>query len=295
MPQSSSQTPDAVAPDLLLLSALDADLRAVLGEIISSMPAAGLTNRVFRTETSNGRFFVRVPGPSVVGTVDRIAEAHNMELAAKIGLALPAVYCDPENGVLVTRAQEEEDLAPTAFVEELGTKLAALHGSKLTFQGVLDPDRVLAAQIRSPGSIDDVTAKVPELSNVLRFVQRSIDPLNTDILVPSHGDVSPGNCLSSSGSLLFIDWEFSAMAHPLWDIAYAALEMNFTPPQEQAFLTAYRNGISLIASWTERDLLFMKVRCDVISALWALENPRDLCEFASRRCARALRHIDQLS
>ncbi len=295
VPQSSVQTPDTIASDLLLLSARDAELRAVLGKIISSVPAAGLTNRVFRTETSKGRFFVRVPGPSLAGTLDRIAEAHNMGLAAEIGLALPAVYCNPENGVLVTRAQEQESLAPSAFAKELGTQLAALHGSKLAFQGHLDPDRVLAAQIKGLGSIGDIVAKVPDLSEVLRFVENTMGPVNTDTLVPSHGDVLPGNCLTNSETLLFIDWEFSAMAHPLWDVAYAALEMSFTPSQEQIFLTSYRDATSQPASWTQQDLLFMKVRCDAISALWALENARDLYTYASERCSRAVRHIGQLS
>src|SRR5262249_30862919 len=62
----------------------------------------------------------------------------------------------------------------------------------------------------------------------LRDQAQAIDWANENAsvpLVPAHIDPNPTNFLfSANGHLHLIDWEFSAMADPCWDLAAIALE-----------------------------------------------------------------------
>lgn len=73
----------------------------------------------------------------------------------------------------------------------------------------------------------------------------------------------------TSDQLWLIDWEFSGMSDPAWDLAYAVLEHEMSADEEQVFLQAYA---ATGAAVPEADCLgVMKAKCDAVSALWALE------------------------
>ncbi len=98
----------------------------------------------------------------------------------------------------------------------------------------------------------------------------------------------------ASGRIWLIDWEYSAMAEPAWDLAYASLEHGLSPAQETRFLEAYRHSAGERLCPSSRDLEIMKAKCDVVSALWGLEqvlkgsDKMDFLAFAHARRDRAL-------
>jgi thiamine kinase-like enzyme len=177
--------------------------------------------------------------------------------------------------------------------------LGRLHGSGAAFEGRLDPDGVLQAQWQGLQDIAELRVEMTGLDKVLKLRAPGISVSAGLAYVPSHGDPSPGNCLMRDERLWLIDWEFSAMSDPAWDLAYAVLEHQMTADQESVFLQAYAGaGPDL----PDADRLgIMKAKCDAVSALWALEQVAAGREgalflpFARQRRKRALQQLVDLS
>jgi len=279
----------------------NSDLRAVLGNVLAAERKDGLSNQVLRITAEKGVFFLRVGQAGSEALVDRFAEAHNLQLAADLGVAVPPVFMNPDSGLLLTRALETSQAGSADFPDKLGQELARLHGSKLRFEGEINPQTTYAAlRSRIPETLDscpdlarqlpgDFSAMLPELDRLMADAGSQ----NQSVMVPSHGDLSEGNCLLAEDRLWLIDWEFSGMADPCWDLAYAIQEIGFDLEAERRFLTAYEAGQQKHIDRTTLDI--MKARCDAISALWAVvqlldgRDPEAFAPFALQRAARALK------
>lgn len=289
-----------MSADILKAFERHPDLLEICGAPGRAVPQAGLTNRVYRLETGRGVFFLRLPRPGNAGLVDRQAEALNLDLAAQLGLALPPLFVHPDDGILLTAAVETLEPVPMDFPTLLGDALGRLHGSGAAFTGVLDPDDVYRAKRNFLASAGEFQSEIGPLDQAmhdlasLSVVSGAVQP------VPVHGDVTPGNCLWTPERLWLIDWEYSAMADPAWDLAYAILEHGFSEVEENAFLDACkaRQGPSRFPA-RER-IEAMKVRCDAVSALWALEqvargrDTETFLPFARDRRDRALTRMREL-
>jgi thiamine kinase-like enzyme len=57
--------------------------------------------------------------------------------------------------------------------------------------------------------------------------------------VPCHNDLTPGNFILSEGKLQLIDFEYGGNNDPVWDLAYLAMEADFTQSQSEFMLRAY--------------------------------------------------------
>lgn len=273
------------------------DLREAVGTVLSVTRLNGLTNRVFRVVTPEGDFVLRLPRAENAGLIDRDAEAHNLALACDRGFAPPALILDPGSGLLLTRAIEPKAPSEPVGPMALGRIVADLHSAPLAFRGVTDPDSLIARQRAGLGAYPDLVASFEPLADVLELLGPASDVFAP---VPSHGDLSPGNILAGSDGPVLIDWEYSAMASPAWDLAYAILEHDFDASEERAFLAAYAET-GYFTDGLHREILKMKIRCDAVSMLWALgqatkgNTSTDFEAFARARLERALGTYSNLS
>ena len=84
-------------------------------------------------------------------------------------------------------------------------------------------------------------------------------------LVPSHVDPSPGNLLLRSDGVVLVDWEFSAMAAPAWDLAILSVEASFDHDQDMAVLAAHGNDAT---DWRRDQFAMFKACLALITAAW---------------------------
>lgn len=266
-------------------------VRNATGTISQATALSGLTNRVFRLRAENGDFVLRLPRVQAGTVIDRRAEAHNHQIAVDLGIARAPLFCDRETGVLLMRTIETVQPEVRVDPTNLGALVSRLHRSKAHFEGVIEPASLIADLMRPFMSRPSFETYLSLLTRALRALD-SI-PCRRGDTVPSHGDLSPGNCLLTATGPVLIDWEYSAMAERSWDLAYASLENDFSASEELSFLNSYVEQDQNIAGLA-LEVSMAKVRCDAVSALWAMgqaevaNDATDFLAFAKTRIERAV-------
>jgi len=213
----------------------------------------GVTNRNYRLRRDTGAgpasdlsgdlsdddFVLRLPGAGTSSYLNRPAGLHNAALAAEIGIAPAVVFSDVERGWQLSRYLADcrslgaDDLHDPQTLAAIGELLGHLQRAGGSFQHDMRPfaisDRYLAL------------APDPDLLR-LRHQAKSIElEIETGQVrrVPAHIDANPTNFLQApDGTLHLIDWEFSAMADPCWDLATIVIEGALSPDEITALLRA---------------------------------------------------------
>ena len=179
--------------------------------------------------------------------IDRRNEVACQKAAHSIGIAPELVY--HEDGVLISRyvsgrTLAAEDVRDPAFLPRLAAVLRRLHGSWdrltgpflyfCTFQTV----RAYATTAhrlgaRLPGDVDECLEDARRLS-------RQLAPF---VPVLCHNDLLASNIIADDGRVWLVDWEYAGMGHPLFDLACASANCDFSDSQEAALLAGYRGSV----------------------------------------------------
>jgi len=256
----------------------------------------GLTNLVFRV----GEYCLRLPGQ---GTEEYINRAHE-EIAAKeaaiAGVSPEVVYFDGATGIMVTRyLAGAVTLSPDLFASRAGAPARAgkaLH--QLHSSGAVFPfDFELFAMIDDYLSI--LSGKDVELPAGYHAVVAEAETIraalaaNATATVACHCDPLSENFLDTGKKMWIVDWEYSGMNDPMWDLGDLSVEAAFTPAQDAEMLQAYFDG-NPTAAQTGRVIIY-KAMCDLLWTLWGLiqlanKNPaEDFRIYADTRFARCRR------
>jgi thiamine kinase-like enzyme len=255
------------------------------GEAAIRLPSA--SNHVVRV----GNVVVRLPTRARSG-VDHGREAVNAHVAAKAGVG-PRVLLARDDGALVTELVAGVPLTPErvradhALVQRMGALLATVHRLP-PFAGTFDPWTATDALLDELHPQDDWWRLRDELE-AIRF------PLGAT--VPCHVDPWPGNVLATDDRLVLVDWEYSAMSDPLWDLADFAVEAALDVRGRRALLRAH----GPYGPDEERRVRIYEALADVHWATWLLleeaagNSAEDFREQATRRLARAGSTIRELA
>jgi len=231
-------------------------------------PLPGLTNINWRLTAAGQDLVVRIPGVSSERYLSRRQEMHNAAIAAALGIAPPLLYADPLTGVTVqafiadSRALTEADFAAPEIAFKIGALLARLHGSNGAFEGTMAPFPIIDTYLGL--AADDRLQWLRTRAEPIRMALEA----NPAPMVPSHIDPVPANfLLRGDGTLLLIDWEYSAMCEPAWDVAavmidgvmppetVAALHRGYGHPPSPSRLWLMRAALHLVAgSWTYAEI-----------------------------------------
>jgi thiamine kinase-like enzyme len=230
---------------------------------VTALPS--FTNRIYRLERAGEALTLRLPGHGTERYIDRVAEAANARAAAAIGLGAEIVFADPASGIMVTRFIDGAvPLSPAALKDHetlcatVGL-LQRLHGSALPFQG----------RMKLFPKLDEYLALAPDPS--LLALRREGERLRA-ILEPGWGpprpchiDPAPHNFIVAKGRRYLLDWEYSALCEPLWDLAGLSIEGEFDPDQDAAMLYAYFGTAG--EPWASRLHLY-KIALRLLAASW---------------------------
>jgi thiamine kinase-like enzyme len=258
----------------------DDEVRAALGRIpglaatgkawaVTRLPS--LTNRTFRVARGSDAYVLRLPGRGTERYIDRVAEAANARAAAAIGLSPEIVFADPGSGLLLSRyvadavplsaerLREETDFRNTILL------LQSLHHSGLVFQGRMWLYEKLDDYLAMAGAS---APRAREL-RALRVHGERLRPLLAPGWGPErpcHIDPAPHNFIVARGRTFLLDWEYSAMCEPLWDLAGLSIEGAFDAGQDESMLNIYFGRAE--HPWASRLHLY-KIMLRLLAAAWA--------------------------
>lgn len=245
----------------------------------------GLTNLVFRVDLHGEQYVLRIPGKGTEEYINRPNEAQAAREAARVGVSPDVLHFDPLTGVMITRLVDHAvTMTPANFKAiagapaRAGEVLRKLHSSdaKFNFRFELfamidDYLKVLAGKETAlPEGYHDV---VKEAETVRAALNARALPLSA-----CHCDPLCENFLDANGRMWLVDWEYSGMNDPLWDLGDAAVEGQFDAAQEEEMIRAYFGGEPKAA---ERGrIVIYKAMCDLLWTLWGLiqhanQNPVD--------------------
>ncbi len=108
-------------------------------------------------------------------------------------------------------------------------------------------------------------------------VRRALDA-KPAALAPCHCDPLCENFLDDGKRMWIVDWEYSGMNDPLWDLGDVSVEAGFDADQDREMMEAYCGG-EPSAALTGRMVIY-KAMCDLLWTLWGLiqfanKNPVD--------------------
>ncbi len=198
------------------------------------------TNRTFLIECSGSTAYVlRLPGPGTEQYIDRASEVENARAAESIGLAPQIAYADPSSGIMISvylagaHPLSAGDLRDRQHFQAVIDTLKRLHDSGVSFRG----------EMRLYPKLDQylAIASTPELRALRRAgdALRSIVESGWGALKPCHIDPAPHNFMAAPGGYRLLDWEYSAMCEPVWDLAGLSIEGRFNAAQDGAMVERY--------------------------------------------------------
>ena len=231
----------------------------------------GLTNRVFRL----GDLILRVPGEGTEEYIDRANEAKAAQAAALAGVSPDVLHVDPASGVMVTRfIPNTVTMSPESFRSRPGAPsraaaaLRQLHQSGQTFPARFElfamiDDYLSLLSGKDFALPDGYHAVVAEAETV-----RAALSLAKVALAPCHCDPLCENFLDTGTRMWIVDWEYSGMNDPMWDLGDLSVEGQFNEDQDMELLTAYFG--SPPRPQDHARMVIYKAMCDLLWTLWGL-------------------------
>ncbi len=257
----------------------------------------GLTNLVYRVDTGPEQLIVRIPGEGTDDYIDRAVELHNARVAAAAGVSADVIWADGKTGVMISRCVENiETMTPALFASREGSParageaLGQLHrcGQEFQFRFELfamidDYLKILSSKdVELPEGYYDIVAAAEPIKQVLNDAPGE--------LAPCHCDPLCENFLDDGARMWIVDWEYSGMNDPMWDLGDLSVEAGFSDAQDIEMLHAYF-GRPATAAETGRMVIY-KAMCDLLWTLWGLiqladgNDAEDFNAYAQGRFAR---------
>jgi len=184
------------------------------------------------------QFVVRIDGikPSAHG-LNRQGEWRSLSAAHRADLAPRPCYFNPELGSLVCEYLTPDEHQPVDM-KDMAKLLRGIHQLPARHHRLDLAERILSYEKRLAHRHPTRTAELAkcgqEVSEIVGTTSKDEQPL-----VLCHNDLLRANRLYSGGKLYALDWEYSAMGSPLYDLAVVAAGDNLGPTATHNLLEAY--------------------------------------------------------
>ena len=263
-------------------------------EIQSVEQLGGMTNQNYLVQTSSNRYIVKFFGKGTDKLINRQNEKFNLELLKDLKLDVENYLFDIEAGIKVNQYIENAETLDSATIktkfEKIAPILQTIHASGKELKGEFAPfeeikkyESLIQGEISYP-NYEDVRKSVLSLKNELEKI--GVDKKSC------HIDLVPENFIEGSdGHLYLIDWEYSSMNDPMWDLAALFLESEFTPDEEDSFLSYYESEQTPVS---RKKIRIYKILQDIIWSLWTIykeENGADFGDYGITRYNRAVKEL----
>lgn len=263
-------------------------------EVLSVEQLGGMTNQNYLAKTTNKQYIVKFFGKGTEKLINRQDEKYNLELLKDLDLDVKNYLFDIEAGIKVNEYIEsaitlDSNTIKTKF-DKIAPILQTIHASGKELRGEFAPFE----EIKKYESL--IEEKIPYANyEAVREEVFSLEKRLADLGVDRkscHIDLVPENFIESpQGRLYLIDWEYSSMNDPMWDLAALFLESEFTRQEEEDFLSHYESEQTPVS---REKIAIYKILQDTIWSLWTVykeEQGADFGDYGVNRYQRAVKGL----
>ncbi|WP_243578050.1 choline kinase family protein [Aggregatibacter segnis] len=261
----------------------------------------GMTNSNYLISTIlEDKYVVRIPGEMTHSMISRKNEKLNSLLMSEHGFNVDTTYFNENTGIKITKFLENSislnhhNINNKNHLEIIAKKLYKLHNSKLKFNNEFNTSSTFnnyLKLLKDPNNFYKFNKNIEEICHFFDKVCCYLDQ-KYERKSPCHNDLVPENILIRKNTPFFIDWEYSGMNHPLFDISAFFLESNLSQKNQKFFLQVYDEKIDLHK--TQKDILYFQFSQDVLWFLWTIikqENNEFFNNYAANRINRAYKFL----
>lgn len=263
-------------------------------EVLSVEQLGGMTNQNYLAKTTNKQYIVKFFGKGTEKLINRQDEKYNLELLKDLDLDVKNYLFDIEAGIKVNEYIESAITLDLTTIKTKFDKIApilqTIHASGKELRGEFAPFE----EIKKYESL--IEEKIPYANyEAVREEVFSLEKRLADLGVDRkscHIDLVPENFIESpQGRLYLIDWEYSSMNDPMWDLAALFLESEFTRQEEEDFLSHYESDQTPVS---REKIAIYKILQDTIWSLWTVykeEQGADFGDYGVSRYQRAVKGL----
>lgn len=263
-------------------------------EVLSVEQLGGMTNQNYLVKTTNKQYIVKFFGKGTEKLINRQDEKYNLELLKDLDLDVKNYLFDIEAGIKVNEYIESAITLDSRSIKTKFDKIApilqTIHASGKELRGEFAPFE----EIKKYESL--IEEKIPYANyEAVREEVFALEKRLADLGVDRkscHIDLVPENFIESpQGRLYLIDWEYSSMNDPMWDLAALFLESEFTRQEEEDFLSHYESEQTPVS---REKIAIYKILQDTIWSLWTVykeEQGADFGDYGVNRYQRAVKGL----
>lgn len=244
-------------------------------EIRNIKPFGGMTNLNYSACIGSEEYVVRVPGAGTEAFINRAEEKENLDLGAALGINPEQLYFNTETGLKITKMiPNAETLTPCMTKQEdvmemVTSILRTLHYAELTMKNTFDLFGLMEKYENIARDANGVFFdRFEQVKSKVYAIREYYETLSVEY-APTHIDAFYENFITSGKEKLYlIDWEYSGMFDPLWDLATHAIESEFTGLEEELFLSRYFQRE--VTEMEQQRILIHKIFQDYLWTLWTI-------------------------
>ena len=265
-------------------------------EIVSVERLGGMTNNNYLVETTNRKFIVKFFGKGTEKLINRIAEKNNLENLRDLELDVENYIFDIKEGIKVNEYIENATTFDAHYIKtknkEVAEILQKVHGSGKELEGEFKIfDEIKKYENLIQGEIK--YAYYDKIRDKVFGLQSHLEEIGID-RKSCHIDLVPENFIEDeTGRVYLIDWEYSSMNDPMWDLAALFLESNYRKSEEGDFFKYYYSEKTPVSI---AKIMIYKILQDFLWSLWTIykeEQGADFGSYGQDRYNRCLRNLKE--
>ena len=261
----------------------------------------GMTNNSYKiVREDGGIYLVRIPGEGTEQLINRLDEKKSTKLACSLGIDSELIYFGDDGKKVMRFISNPKKMNQDVMKEHDNIRQAAEIFRKLHSCGVDTGVRFEVFEMATlyENVILDNHVKLYddyyELKKQVMDIKSVIDKCGNNKKVPCHNDSLVDNwVLDENNRLWLVDWEYSGMNEPMWDLSCLSIEVGYDGNEDKELLKAYYGRSTTI----EENMQFIatKIFVDYLWTLWGLTRvPYDgsfMQEYADNRYYRLKKNI----
>lgn len=240
-----------------------------------SMPHSR-TNKFVKVEANDGRtYLIRING-DLWPPFERESEAVNLK---KLKEQIETNVIENSKYFQICYYVPEEKRFSLITDEQMKMKsLTRIADSIRNYQSTVEFQNDLSIRNMVADSFNRLPAdKKAKLNNYYEMIMKIIFVIEQDgkRKVSSHNDLLPSSIYYIDGEIIIVDWEYSALNHPYYDLAHISILSSLTLAQDQAFLARYDDSIKHFSIGQGHSFILMKAVISFVLLVWKCRTDRE--------------------